>query len=266
LSEFAAFQAFDYERFALASLETMAHCKSDPSRRRAISWPLLKAYYSGFFGGHALLRVVGQSIIRLEAPQAKQLTKIGKLYCGQTFTFATGTYDLRVAQNPDRTVDVSLTRLDETGGAHSIFWRRFHAFLTEIAADIATSGEPDANLAISRVQELQALLTANGANSGSWLALIRNQINYQHEYGVWFPFGASESDVRNVARIGYLSVANTRMDFAAKKEPLKAFCTGSLFISALSFDVAAQLVGGATQRGTQFGRKWQRLGRETGLA
>jgi hypothetical protein len=125
VSEFVSFQGFDFSRFALASLESMATCQSDPKRRRAISWPLLKAYYAGFFGGHAILRSVGQSVVRLESPQSKKLTDIGRLYCGDQFSVGAGTFDLRISQNPDRTVDVSLTRMDETGGAHRFFGDAF---------------------------------------------------------------------------------------------------------------------------------------------
>lgn len=67
------------------------------------------------------MRALGQSVVRLEPPQAKKLTEIGRFYCGNNFAVTAGTFDLRISQNADRTVDASLARMDETGGAHSIF-------------------------------------------------------------------------------------------------------------------------------------------------
>jgi hypothetical protein len=190
LSEFTSYQGFDFRRFAFASFESMAECKSDPIRRRAIGWPMLKAYYAGFFGGHAILRAVGQSVIRLESPQTKKLTEIGRVYCGQHFSLSSGTFDLRISQNEDRSVDASLTRMDESGGAHSIFWRRFYAFLGEIILDVSKLDNDESATTIVRLQDLRTLLTSRGASTnGTWLSTARNQINYQHQFGVWFPFG-----------------------------------------------------------------------------
>lgn len=266
IGQFLSFQGFDFARFAFSSLESMAYCRSDPSRKRAISWPMLKVYYAGFFGGHAILRAVGQSVVRLEPAQAKKLTEIGRMYCGNQFIVTAGTFDLRITQNADRSVDVSLKRLDETGGAHSIFWRRFYSFLNEMISDIAKVNDPDAPSVIAKLQELQSLLTSKGSSAtGTWLSAIRNQINYQHEYGVWFPFGASDPDVRYAARIGYPNVGNTRLDFDAKKEPLRAFCAGNLFIAGLSSDLSTRLASQATKRSAPFVRNWQRLGAETGI-
>jgi hypothetical protein len=41
-----------------------------------------------------------------------------------------------------------------------------------------------------------------GATAGTWLSQMRNRINYQHEFGVWFPFGASQSEVSYVGDLG----------------------------------------------------------------
>lgn len=266
-TEFTSYQGFDYGRFALASFECMAYCRSDPLHRRNLSWPMLKAYYSGFFGGHAILRALGQSVIRLEPPQSRKLTDIGKLYCGPSFSVSSGTFDLRIIQNSDRTIDVTLNRMDESGGAHSVFWRRFKSFLTEMTTGISDANEPEANFVITRLQDLQSLLTARGASAGgTWLSTARNLINYQHEFGVWFPFGAAEDDVKHASNIGYLDIATARLDFDTKKQPLRALCAGSLFIAALNSDLATRLVAQSTKHSAHFAQNWRRLCQEVNAA
>jgi hypothetical protein len=59
LSEFISYNAFDFQRFALSSRETIMACKSDTLNPLALSWPLIKAYYSGFFAAHALMPYAG---------------------------------------------------------------------------------------------------------------------------------------------------------------------------------------------------------------
>lgn len=138
--------------------------------------------------------------------------------------------------------------------------------MNETISDIVGANEPDAATVITRLQDLQRLLTSRGSLAGgTWLSAIRNQINYQHEYGVWFPFGALESDVRHAARIGYVDIDTTRLDYDTKKEPLKAFCAGSLFIAALCSDLSSKLAGQATKRNAEFVRNWQRLSGEAGI-
>ena len=88
--------------FALSIWETISEYKANANRPKALGWPLLKIYYSGFFAGHALMRAVGQAIVRVEPRQAKRLTEIGQLFCGNPFSVSPGNYELRTEQASDR--------------------------------------------------------------------------------------------------------------------------------------------------------------------
>ena len=88
--------------FALSIWETISEYKANANRPKALGWPLLKIYYSGFFAGHALMRAVGQAIVRVEPRQAKRLTEIGQLFCGNSFSVSPGNYELRTEQASDR--------------------------------------------------------------------------------------------------------------------------------------------------------------------
>jgi len=262
LADFLPYQTFDYERFALSSWETISDYKANANRPKALSWPLLKIYYSGFFGGHALMRALGQAIVRVEPRQAKRLTEIGQLFCGDSFSVSPGNYELRTEQAADRSFVVTLKKAAEGGGAHEVFWKRFNAFLGELATDVAADKEPNANLVIAKIEELQSLLSSKGLNNGSWLSSMRNEINYQHQYGVWFPFDVNERDADHVAQIKFRDSSAIRLDYNARKQPIQAFCSGSAFLSALSFEVSEQLAVRSNNNRAAFIRKWQRLGAE----
>ena len=94
LDEILGYALFDYSRNALASFESLCSSRLEYFNRKAKSWPLLKRYYSAFFAGHAVMRAVGEGIIRLESEKANHLTSVGKLYCGDQFSVSGGNYAL----------------------------------------------------------------------------------------------------------------------------------------------------------------------------
>jgi hypothetical protein len=190
------------------------------------------------------------------------LTEIGQLFCGDSFSVSPGNYELRTEQASDRSFAVTLKKAAEGGGAHEIFWKRFNAFLSELANDVAADREPEANLVIAKIEELQALLSSKGLSNGSWLSSMRNEINYQHQYGVWFPFDVDERDADHVAQIKFSDPSTIRLYYNARKQPIQAFCSGSTFLAALSFEVSEQLAARSNNSRAAFIRKWQRLGAE----
>ena len=56
LSEIVPYLSYDFERFSLSSLESMIYSKSEATQSSAVSWPILKIYYSAFFAAHAITR------------------------------------------------------------------------------------------------------------------------------------------------------------------------------------------------------------------
>jgi hypothetical protein len=265
-TELLNYQLYDFQRFALSSFETFAKSSSDPTRPSALGWPLLKAYYAGYFGGHALMRAAGQAIIRLESLQTGPLTTLVQIASGSPITITPGTFHLRLIQNPDLTIDVILDSMDETGGAHAVFWRAFcQLFLSDVNATVAAAGLPDANEVISKLGDLQELLRGKGSSAGTWLSQIRNRINYQHEYGVWFPFGVSRTEIRQVNSLDLRSLPNARLDFDHNKQTIQAFWAGCLFIARLSYDLSEILATQTTSK-YSFVRNWRRLQTELGIS
>lgn len=266
LSEFVTYQLYDFQRFSLSSFETFAFCKIDPTRPRALSWPLLKMYYAGFFGGHAIMRSTGQAILRLDASQTSKLSILAQFACGQNFIVSPGTFQLRLIQNANLSLDVELSAVSESGGAHAVFWRAFKNYLEKLSIDVVADGDPDANSVIGKISDLQSVLSGKGAAAGTWLSQMRNRINYQHEFGVWFPFGAAQSEVTYIGALNLKTIPNVRFDYDQNVQSIHAFCSGSLFTARLSFDIAYLLVANSGNRKGAFARNWSRLYEECGSA
>lgn len=262
-SEFVSFLAWDYQRFAFSSFESLAACKPDVARPRALGWPLLKAYYAGFFGAHALLRAIGCSVVRIESAQAKHLTTLGQTYTDPSFRFLTGTYTAILTRQADGSWNVLLSPIDEDGGAHFSFWKVFAQFLGDFVDEVVKDEEPNALEIVAQAMELKSLLTAKGGSTGAWLSDIRNLINYQHKFGVWFPFGASQTEVDYLAKLDFRTLPNARLDFDQRKRSIEAFCAGATFIARLSYDLTQALVEGERQN-MSLNRRWQRLHAEIG--
>lgn len=240
LTEIVPYLSFDYERFALSSLESYLFSREARSQTGAIAWPLIKAYYAAFFGAHAIMRATGRGNVQIDSGTATAIIEIANIY-GITLMVPPGNYDFKLVQNPDRTLDFFLKSADGRGSAHEGFWKGFYSFLSDIAGEVAANSEQNANLTIGAIAEVQSILAANGMNSGTWLSFVRNQINYRHEYGVWFPY----ADVRSVSSI-FSRVPKTdgvlfRLDLDTSKKTIDAFTSCCLSLAVLNAQLSQAL-------------------------
>lgn len=199
----------------------------------------------------------------LNHKRQRHLPKLVKYFAERNFALPGGNFAMTTRQDSPGQLSVSLTRLSEKGGAHDQFWRRFKFDLSAIVEEVVRLNEPDADLAVARCADLQALLDGQGL-AGTWLAVMRNQINYQQRHRVWFPFGASQRDVTYVASIGYRSSRTARLDYDPNRQPLQAFAAGSLYLAAVCYEVADQLISGSVSRRGMFRSRWQKLTNDVG--
>jgi hypothetical protein len=259
LAEFMPYVSYDYERFALASFESLLCCGKEAVSSKAIGWPFAKIYYSAFFGAHAIMRSLGQAVLRLEAAQAARMSRLMSLYV-PGLQIGSGTYLARIIQRPapDLLFDVLLAKISDSGGAHDQFWRSFYGFLAEFTNDVSVNNLPNATSIIGEVSEIQDLLSANGFNAGTWLSAVRNQMTYQHKFGVWYPFQNSPSEaVKQIRRVKVRASSSIRRDYNPKKHPLQAFCNGCHLLAAVNIDLADALSNRGKNK--RFSQLWTRL-------
>jgi hypothetical protein len=144
------------------------------------------------------------------------------------------------------------------GGSHDEFWRYFCRYLSLFGNELLAANSPLAQLAVARLSEIQQLIMAPGGK-GVWVSFMRNEINYQHKFGVWFPFKlATGADFR---RRSLLLQRHTGSNLAidVRKDPLLAFNAASIFLAALNFEFATLLKARAGSGAKRFSSEWNRL-------
>lgn len=258
LYELMRYVVFDYERFALSCWESFSVFKGELSSLKLLGWPFIKLYYSAFFGAHAAMRVTGEAVFRVESDHAKRLSDLVAMFVSPSFLVSAGTYHAKTIQKPDRTLSVTLTKLPDTGGAHDGFWRIFSSYLDSIEQDTIKNKQPDAALVISKAAEIRRITKAYGGSSGNWLSVIRNRINYGHDFGVWFPVKGSHPSLEDLKGMSLKGHDLIRLDMNPGKEPLKAFAFANQTIACLSFEISEQIAA-QSDAATRFGSKWKRL-------
>jgi hypothetical protein len=237
LTELIPFVSYDYERFALSSLESLLFCTLQAARPQAIGWPTSKLYYAAFFGAHAMMRATGEAVLRVESAQATRITNIASIF-DPDVTVNTGTYLCGLTQKPQISIDLTVTKLDEAGGAHEQFWKCFYIFLDQLAKDVTKENEPEATALAAEISDIRGILSAGGLGGGTWLSAMRNQLTYQHRFGVWFPFQNSSGEaVEYVNQLRMKDSLAVRRDYNVSRDPLLAFCACCHVIALVSADV-----------------------------
>lgn len=234
------FIGYDFSRFSLSSLETIAICARSLDDAKEMAWPLLKLYYAAFFAAHAILRLTGNGVIRLDQSIANRLSQFASNF-GLQVQFSSGNYAYKVSQVSTSLVQLDLTVATGGAGAHEQFWTEFDKFLKSLALDVVAQSDPDSNAIIAEIDALQAALSGNGAFRGTWLSDFRNKLNYRHEYSVWFPYGASRKSFSDYKRIDLGHSISLNLNGDHIREPIKTFISTCFTLSKIHHMLSTRL-------------------------
>jgi hypothetical protein len=179
--------ANEASRFGSACFETLLEKHPTVGAERSLGWPLIRSYYAAFFAAHALLRICGESLIYATTLNANKLNQLGQIYLGVQPQFTKGLCHVKASPNGQ---GLQIVQVKGGGGSHEELWKYFHAFLVDVENNLASNfaALPEAILAIQTSQVMRSGLSRNNCSNGTWLSQSRNSINYQQEYGVWFPY------------------------------------------------------------------------------
>lgn len=186
---FAEAIASEVSRFSCATYESLLDAEPGPHANRALGWALVRYYYATFYAAHALLRISGQSVTMISAKTASKLNIVGGQYLGMSPGITAGLHLVRV--NPHNRSRVSIYKIGGGGGgSHEEMWKLFLDLVVELEEQlILTQGQSqDALNASQTLTDLRKQLCRRGKNNGSWLSSVRNDLNYRHDYGVWYPY------------------------------------------------------------------------------
>lgn len=245
----------DASRFAAAAFSSAKGAAAAINDADALSWGLLRLYYSAFYAGHAILRFMGRSCSYLETPHIAQIRRLAiALGMPPPFQINAGLYACTL--NAAQTGFYFAQARGRVGGAHEAFWELFQEFLSEATEDVLRNriAPADARNVFLKLEGLRRIL-ARGRGA-SWLSAVRNEIQYRHARGVWAPPTINRTNRGVLFRIAdqwLRDPMDIELDMPAGAE-LGAFVTASTFILGLCRVILGRLAEGSTAGASSFAR------------
>jgi hypothetical protein len=245
----------DASRFAAAAFSSAKGVGTAINDADALSWGLLRLYYSAFYAGHATLRFLGRSCSYLESAHVMKIRRLATAFGNPPpFPISAGLYacTLNGAQTGFKFVHAR----GRVGGAHEAFWEVFDEFLSETTEDVLSNriAPADARDVFLKLEGLRRLM-ARGSGA-SWLSAMRNQIQYQHALGVWAPPTIDRTKRGVLYRIAdqwLRDPMEIELDVPAGGE-LGAFVSACTFIIALCRVILGRVAEGSTAGVKSFAR------------
>ena len=194
--------ASDSIRFASAAFQTVNTVSKDIVDKHGIAWSLVRMYYSAFYGGHALIRLLGESCSFFDRSHIARISALG-FALGKIPGFRLEAAAHRCLVNSSATVITCRSLRGGTGGAHESFWSMFGARLKYVSEELLKGPLPpgEAQLVFAKVNDLLRSLSGHRAPLHSWLSIIRNDVQYRHHFGVWLPCEVSKKDREQLGRL-----------------------------------------------------------------
>lgn len=183
----------DCSRFSMSCFETAIKVEELALLPKSISWLLVKLYYSAFYSSHYLLRLFGYSLTQLEKLATNKIESIAEVYGNKNgIEIQKGFY---LFDYSDRSTTIKCDKLTKTGedGSHGILWKLLSDRLRFMSNDmLLRNSSSDYQRISTKISSCVDNLHFMGSNNGGWLSRVRNDINYKHKYGTWFPYRHSE--------------------------------------------------------------------------
>jgi hypothetical protein len=241
--------ASDCSRLAVSAFQSLVSIQQETLERDLLPWAFVKLYYASFYAGHTLTRLLGMACSYFEGRHITRIEAQRQAYgIDPEFRIEAGLY--RCSLNGPAT-QLSCQRI---GGSHETFWSEFGDHIRHVTGAVLDAGlvAADAQLVFGQLQAFDQLLRRHG--SPSWLSTLRNDVQYKHQYAVWFPCEVGRRDRENLARI----IAQWRSDpmtidlNAQRFGRLGEFATACTFTMALCRTLILRIVERAPRRPRSF--------------
>jgi len=185
--------AADINRFGCAAIESMNEVHYKPLFSKSHSWKCIKAYYAAYYSAHAILRMNGISCTNFERENLNSVEGIADIWGMQNgVSIEKGYYQCTIDSTAK---EILCNKIVATGskGSHEQLWSVFLKHMEYIISEISNSTvTPELQRILNKLLDLRNTLIAYGSNGGNWLSKVRNEINYKHVNGLWYPYKDSE--------------------------------------------------------------------------
>lgn len=232
--------AFDINRLACASLESLRDIQKNDWQPKFLGWNMTKFYYSAFFSAHCILRITGNAILNIEKNAIDKVKKITKEYGHAIEKVQPGYHCLDIDHTRNSYRFYKDSSLDES---HKGLWKRFKTFLEANKVTIFTQlPQAEALKVADKIKELEDAIS-NWNSNGAWLSRVRNDVNYSQSYGIWFPYKDFIPDYHKIYDYLDLNVQNPMsIDLASfRGKDLLYFVRTCQLINAICFDMLKDL-------------------------
>ena len=165
--------------------------------KKALPWEIIKLYYSAFYAGQTVIRLLGEGCSFLDARHISRIETFAQAIRKMpAFKLEAGLY--RCALDPSAT-KLRCARI--AGGTHESFWNVFGERLG--AATVGVLRGPlvpnDAQAVFAQLDAFGRLIARHG--SYRWLSTLRNDLQYRHRHDVWFPSSIGKRDRGTLRRL-----------------------------------------------------------------
>lgn len=194
--------ASDACRFSCAAFQSVAPLEAELVERDKVAWCMIRLYYAAFYAGHALLRLLGESCSNFDKSHIERLSELREIFeKTPAFGITAGTY--RCVIDPTATTLTWSPARGGNGGPHQAFWGTFGDHLGRLSDAILTGPlpQPDAIIVTGKIEALRRLTSTNNAHFHHWLSVFRNELQYRHKHGVWFPSSLKKQDRAYLSRL-----------------------------------------------------------------
>ena len=204
------------------------------------------------------MRACGEAVVKLERAQTDVLQTPSDTALTPSHAIEPAMYSMRVAQVAGGGQSASLIKVPAKFGAHEGFWRAFDDFLDRTANRAVVTGDPQANLILAGVAEFQPMLRPLSTWRTPWISAVRNEINYQHKYGVWRPRTLDRRAAATIASMAIMPSSTIRLDHSLSGETISAFACSTLYLAALGVEIGDVIAANSTATRC-FGSLWRRI-------
>ncbi|NQZ40426.1 hypothetical protein [Moritella sp.] len=191
--------AYDINRMAASSIESMNGITPENGLPKSTGWLIIRSYYSAYFAMHALLRLFGISCSQLDSHESRAVTDVARMYSLQNGNTASSGYYR--CQYDFTSSTIIFKQLNNT---HQDVWKTFYELLDTLATKVSSSDfrKKDRDITVDFLFKLrEGLSCRNTVNSGNWLSQIRNEVNYTHSMGAWYPYVNSSDEHNKMFRL-----------------------------------------------------------------
>lgn len=224
----------DCNRMSMAAIESICGVKADLIFPNSSAWATIRSYYASFFAAHALLKVFGYSYSQLEIGHTNKIFEMARAtnVQGGHSNIQSGFYSIHIDK-----LFKTLT-FEKKQDSHKGMWKGFLTLINQLYVDIDSTSALGVHKlnAMEFLEETRRCVTKNGTRYvGNWLSELRNQVNYQHLHGTWFPYerGVVGQHIVNAAHSKWRDPSHTFHPLSKQRDLELFFESTALLLSFL---------------------------------